>query len=162
MIGHDPRPESMPGSFNVFDVGTSKVIVDRPMPSWFLRMTLRAAAGLGAGRQIHVIGPMTDISSDDLLEIGRLLGRGGGIMIVHGNWGHERLRLLRQGAAANDVPPIILQAADERSAIHQGMAMLRANDVMLVLAVDASMVIRLIASSIRRHRNGFPQTAGAA
>ena len=27
----------MPGSFNVFDVGSATIVVDRPMPSWFLR-----------------------------------------------------------------------------------------------------------------------------
>ncbi len=162
LMSHDPRPESMPGSFNVFEIGSSKVVVDRPMPSWFLRMSVRAAAAMESGRKIHIAGPMTAVATGDLLEIGRLLGRGGGVMIVHGNWDDERLKLVRQGAAANDLPPIILQAADERSAIQQGMGMLRSDDVMLVLAEDPAAAIRVITRRIRRQANSSQETAGAA
>ena len=75
------------------------------MPSWFLRISLRAAAGLGSGRLVRVVGPMTSVADDDLLEVGRLLGRGGGVLLVHGAWGENRYQALRQGAAVNQVPP---------------------------------------------------------
>lgn len=162
LAAHDPRPETMPGSFNVFDIGSAIVVVDRPMPSWFLRMSLRATASLGSGRQIRVAGPMAEIATDDLLEIGRLLGRGGGVMILHGSWGVERLNLVRQGAAGNDVPPIVVQVNDERTAIQHGLGMLKPDDVMLILAENAPATIRLIGKRLRRRAAIVSETAGAA
>jgi cyanophycin synthetase len=147
---HEARPESMPGSFNVFDTGSATIVVDRPMPSWFLRNSLRAAANLGTGRQIRVAGPMPEVFTDDLTEVGRLLGRNGGVLIAQGVWPAERLENLRQGAAANTVPPIFLQAADERTAVPQAMGMLRAQDVLLVLAEDPAATVNLIQRRLRR------------
>ena len=69
LTSHEARPESMPGSFNVFDSGSATIVVDRPMPSWFLRTSLRAAANLGSGRQIRVAGPMPDVFTDDLSKL---------------------------------------------------------------------------------------------
>ncbi|MGH2617273.1 MAG: hypothetical protein ACRDJC_18730 [Thermomicrobiales bacterium] len=151
LVAHDARPESMPGSFNVFDVGSATVVVERPMPSWFLRASVRAASNLGAGRQIRLAGPMTSVATEDLPEIGRLLGRSGGVLIIHGEWTPDRLDLIRQGASGNEVPPIVVQAHDERSAILQGLDIIRPDDVMLVLAENPTAAIRLIMRRIRRN-----------
>lgn len=147
---YEVRPESMPGSFNVFELGSATIVVDRPMQSWFLRASLRASANLGSGRQIRVAGPMADVSTEDLAEVGRLLGRNGGVLIAHGRWPAERLEHLRQGAAGNTVPPIFLQASDERTAVQQAMSMLRANDVLLILAEDPPATVSLIQRRLRR------------
>jgi cyanophycin synthetase len=159
---HAPRPETMPGSFNVFDAGAATVIVDRPMPSWFLRTSLRATTNLGSGRQLRVVGPMDDVAADDLHEVGRLLGRSGGVLLIHGAWPADRLSRLLQGAAANDVPPIVLQTEDERAAVQQGLGMLRADDVMLILAEDPPAVVRLLDRRLRRGTSATRTTAGAA
>jgi cyanophycin synthetase len=147
---HEARPESMPGSFNVFDMGAATIVVDRPMPSWFLRTSLRASANLGSGRQIRVAGPMAEVSTEDLSEVGRLLGRNGGVLITHGPWPPERLEHLRHGAAGNTVPPIFLQALDERTALQQALNMLRAKDVLLILAEDPPATVSLIQRHLRR------------
>lgn len=147
---HAARPESMPGSFNVFDFGSATIVVDRPMPSWFLRTSLRASANLGAGRQIRVVGPMLDVFTEDLSEVGRLLGRSGGVLISHGVWPAERLEQLRHGAAGNAVPPIYLQAPDERTAVQQAINMLRAQDVLLILAEQPEATVNLIQRRLRR------------
>ena len=162
LMAHDARPESMPGSFNLMPMGTATIVVDRPVPSWFLRATVRATATLGSGRHVRLAGPMLDVLTDDLLEVGRLLGRGGGVLFVHGAWSEARMHCLRQGAAANEVPPIVLQAADERSAIQQGMNMLRGDDVMLVLAEDPPAAIRLVARRARRQSHPPREAVGAA
>jgi UDP-N-acetylmuramyl tripeptide synthase len=143
----------MPGSFNVFDSGSATIVVDRPTPSWFLRTSLRAAANHGSGRQIRVAGPMPDVFTDDLSEVGRLLGRNGGVLIVHGDWPAERLERLRQGVAGNTVPPIFLQAPDERTAVQQAMGMLRADDVLLVLAENSQGTVSLVQRRLRRVRS---------
>ena len=149
LASHEARPESMPGSFNIFDTGASTIVVDRPMPSWFLRSSLRAAANLGSGRQIRVAGPMAEIATDDMAEIGRLLGRNSGVLIVHGAWHADRLALLRHGAAGNKVPPIFLQVSDERAALQQAVNMLRPDDVLLVLAENPTATVRLIQRRLR-------------
>ena len=159
---HDARPESMPGSFNVFDTGTSTIVIDRPMPSWFLRTSLRATGNLGVGHQLSVVGPMTTVPTEDLTEVGRLLGRNSAVIVIHGVWDPGRMALLRQGAATNEVPPIVVQAGDERSAIQQGLGMLRAGDLMLILAENAPAAVRLVASRVRRQANGNRASAGAA
>jgi hypothetical protein len=159
---HEARPESMPGSFNVFEVGSATIVVDRPMQSWFLRTSLRASANLGSGRQIRVAGPMPDVSTDDLAEVGRLLGRNGGVLIAHGLWPAGRLEHLRQGAAANTVPPIFLQALDERTAVQQAMSMLRAKDVLVILAEDPSSTVSLIQRRLRRAPSSAGSHTGAA
>ena len=150
LAAHEARPETMPGSFNVFDASSATIVVDRPMPSWFLRASLRACANLGSGRQIRVAGPMPDVLTGDLTEVGRLLGRNGGVLIAHGVWPADRLEQLRQGAAGNTVPPIFLQAPDERTAVLQAMNMLRAKDVLLVLAEDPPATVGLIQRRLRR------------
>jgi cyanophycin synthetase len=150
LVAHEARPEAMPGSFNVFDSGPGTIVVDRPMPSWFLRISLRACANLGSGRQIRVAGPMPSVGTDDLSDVGRLLGRNGGVLIAHGIWPADRLEQLRQGVAGNTVPPIFLQAADERAAVQQAMDMLRTNDVLLVLAENPAATVSMIQRRLRR------------
>jgi hypothetical protein len=157
-----PRAASMPGSFNVFDIGPATVVVDRPTPSWFLRTSIRGAAGLGVRRQIRVVGPMLSVPTSDMNEVGRLLGRQTGAIIMHGDWPYDRLGLFKLGVAMNDVPPVMLQATDERRAIIQGMEMLRADDVLLVLAENPAAAVRLIGSQVRRIEESLHQTAGAA
>jgi cyanophycin synthetase len=150
LAAHEARPESMPGSFNVFDIGSATIVLDRPMPSWFLRSSLRACANLGSGRQIRVVGHMPEVSTDDLSEVGRLLGRNGGVLIASGVWSPERLELLRHGAVGNAVPPIFLQAPDERAAVQQALNMIRAKDVLLILSEDPPATVSLVQRHLRR------------
>jgi hypothetical protein len=159
---YSPRPASMPGAFNVFDVGPATVVIDRPTPSWFLRTSIRGAAGLGDRRQIRVVGPMDAVPTSDMNEVGRLLGRQSGAIIMHGDWPYDRLGLFKLGIAMNDVPPVVLHAADERRAIIQGLEMLRADDVLLVLAENPAAAVRLVTNQLRRIEDALSQPAGAA
>jgi hypothetical protein len=90
------------------------------------------------------------VSIEDLSDVGRLLGRNGGVLIAHGVWPPERLERLRHGVAGNTVPPIFLQAPDERTAVQQALNMLRAKDVMLILAEDPPATVSLIQRHLRR------------
>jgi cyanophycin synthetase len=144
LASHQVDPARMPGSFNVLRGGGATIVVERPMPSWFLRGTLRGTANLATGRQLRVAGPMLGIDESDLDDVGRLLGRRGGVLITHGDPSDERLRLLRQGAANNDVPPIFFHVLDERSAVRHGISLLKPSDVLLVLAESPTGVLRLV------------------
>jgi len=144
LASHQLDPARMPGSFNVLRGSGATIVVERPMPSWFLRGTLRGTANLATGRLLRVAGAMAEVDEGDLDDVGRLLGRRGGVLITHGNQSDERLQLLRQGAANNDVPPIFFHDHDERSAIRRGMALLKPGDVLLVLAESPVAVLRLL------------------
>jgi cyanophycin synthetase len=159
---HMAQPELMPGSFNVFEVNGGTVVIDRPAASWFLRPAVRAASNLGSGRGITVSGPMAVVTDDDLVEVGRLLGRHSSIVVIHGDWSSERLTLIRNGAAANDVPPIFMHLPNERRAIQQALGMLTPDRVLLVLAEEAPTAVRIVAAEARRDYDAPPSRVGAA
>jgi cyanophycin synthetase len=135
---------AMPGSFNVLPIGEAVVVVDRPAPSWFLRTALRGIVHLRSGhRLITVAGKMDNVPDADLIETGRLLGRAAGVLILHGADDQpERVALLRQGVAANKVPPLVVRVATERQAIARVIRMLRPDDLAFVLADRPANVLR--------------------
>ena len=135
----------MPGSFNVLPVGEATAVVDRPAPSWFLRPALRALAHLPARRLLTVAGKMLAVPDEDLVETGRLLGRGGGALILHGAAEHaDRAARLRQGITGNEVPPVAMQAASERQAVRRALDLLRPGDLVFVLADEPASVLRAL------------------
>ena len=81
---------------------------------------------------------------------------------MHGDWPYDRLGLFKLGVAMNDVPPVMLHAADERRAIIQGLEMLREDDVLLVLAETPAAAVRLIGTQVRRIEEALRHSAGAA
>lgn len=139
------RPTTMPGSFNVVDLGGATVIVDRPAPSWFLRFILRAVSHIPHKRLLSVVGRLDQIDDHDLGEVGRLLGRPGGALIMHSSDSHpNRVPAFRHGVALNDVPPVIINTTGERAAMSRALKMLRPDDVLLVLADNPTSVLRTL------------------
>ncbi|HEU0113029.1 MAG TPA: hypothetical protein VFQ80_00030 [Thermomicrobiales bacterium] len=138
-----PDPTTAPGSFNVLTVRGATIVVDRPAHPWFLRPALRALGHLRAGRIIRVVGRLDSIDAADLVETGRLLGRGGGAILLHGErLDPERAALLRQGIAANDVPPLVIRCTGERAAIAALLRMLKPDDLAYILADRPLPVVR--------------------
>jgi len=56
----------------------------------------------------------------------------------------ERAELLRQGIAANDVPPLVIHAAGERAAISALLRMLKPDDLAYILADRPLPVVRAL------------------
>jgi UDP-N-acetylmuramyl tripeptide synthase len=140
-----PTPKQVPGSFNVVQANGVTVVVDRPAPSWFLRSSLRAVAHIPAHRLLTVIGDLSDVPSHDLPEVGRLVGRAGGAVIVtDGPRASERAALLRLGIGANEVPPLIMRKGSERSAVTRALSLAQPGDLIFVLARDPRPVLRQI------------------
>lgn len=138
-----PDPMALPGSFNLFHVRGATAIVDLPTQPWFMRVPLRAVGHLAATRQVHVIGAALPVPISDLPETGRLLGRGGGLLVMHGEKEHpERAAAIMQGVAQNDLPPVIIHAESESAAITAVLRVLRPDDALYIVADDASTVIR--------------------
>jgi UDP-N-acetylmuramyl pentapeptide synthase len=133
----------MPGSFNVVALDGVTVVVDRPAPSWFLRPSLRAVSHLAARRTLIVAGRLDQVPESDLFETGRLLGRSAGAIILHGDDAvPERAKPLRQGIAANRVPPVIVHVPSESRAIGRLLRLAQPGDVGFVLANDPAGVLR--------------------
>lgn len=143
LANHVPDPADVPGSFNVVERDGSLIVVDLPTPPYFLRAPLRAVGHLPGQRHIRMVGRLAGIPDEDLVEAGRLLGRGAGLVVIHGeDTSPERAELLRQGIAAHDVPPVVIRAATEATALSAVLRMLRPDDIVYVLADDPRAVLR--------------------
>jgi UDP-N-acetylmuramyl tripeptide synthase len=148
-------PRSMPASFNIFEINGTTAIVDRPEPSWFLRSVLRAVRDRKFGRLITVVGQLSAIPEADLVEVGRLLGRSSDALLVHSVTDDaERLVKFRRGLAQNDVPPPIVRIPTEARAVARGLSMLRARDILLVLADHPNSVIRALGRAQHQNPSG--------
>ena len=135
----------LPGSFNVVRAGGFTAVVDRAAPSWFLRPILRAVSPRDNGRTVTVLGRMDQVSDQDLPEVGRLVGRSSDVLILHSQEaGAPRAALLRQGAALNDVPPVVVHVPTERRAVTRAIKVLRPGDTALFLADDPASVLRAL------------------
>lgn len=160
-IGHDLVSKSLtrfsvsgndlPGSFNVATKGTVRTVVDRIMPSWFLKPILRATNPRSTRRQITVIGGLDTIPADDVYEVGRLLGRTHGAVIYFGNADDSLLAAFKRGISGNEFPPVFVQLPTERRAINKAMQAVRTDDVVLFLThEDPGPALRAV-SRMRGH-----------
>lgn len=139
------HPDILPGSFNVFDKGSFRAVVEQIGPSSTLRHLLRSINPGNRRRQITVIGNLADMSPPETQEIGRLLGRHHGAIIVHSNPDVGEIDQFRRGIAANDYPPIVIHLPTERRALNRALKTARGDDVLLVLNQgDPSVAIRAL------------------
>lgn len=129
-------PEQLPGSFNVITKGSIRAVVDRIMPSWFLKPVLRAANPRSSRRQITVVGGLGTVPVEDLYEVGRLLGRTHGAVICFGDVAVTLLSAFKRGLSSNEFPPVLIQLPTERRAINKAMQAIRDEDVVLFLTHD--------------------------
>lgn len=140
-----PPVRLMPGSFNVVSVNGATAIVDRPAPPWFLRPCLRAISHLPARRLLTVVGQLASVPDDELAETGRLIGRGGGALMLHGaEVDQHRAESFLRGVSSNDVPPLVIHVGTERQAITRALGMLRQDDLMVVFADQPASVLRAL------------------
>lgn len=141
----------LPGSFNVVSLPGVTAVVDRPVPSWFLRPVLRAVGHHPPGRLISVVGRLDRVPDRDLAEVGRLLGRVSGGLVLHSEaLSPERAFLFRQGVARNDVPPPVVHVPTERRAVNRALRLVRRNDTLLVFADAPRTTLRALARAARQ------------
>lgn len=141
----------LPGSFNVYDMHGYRSVVDSIAPSWHLKALLRAINPGNRRRQITVLGDLSQLPASDIHEVGRLLGRSPGAIIVHSNEEIDLIQQLRKGIAANDYPPLVVYLTTERRALNRALKTVRADDVMLVLTgEDPGPANRMLKRSMNR------------
>ena len=133
LAGFATTPDILPGSFNVFRNEKFRTIIDVASPSWFLRPLLRAVNPLNARRLITVIGDLHHLPRNDIQEVGRLLGRHHGAIVVHSSAPSPELEMFRKGIAANAYPPPIVHLPTERRALNRALKTARPNDELLIL-----------------------------
>lgn len=143
--------DMLPGSFNTYSVRGYRVVVDRATLPSHMRQLMRTVNPGGQRRQISMIGDLEAYPADGVFDIGRLLGRHPGAVILHSTSSPDRIEHFRKGIAANDYPPLFAYLPTERRAINRALKSARPEDVVLVLTGDdPSAVIR----AIHRQREG--------
>lgn len=129
------------GSFNVLQLGETIAVIERPLPSWFLRPVLRALSMLRRGRLITMIGATQAVPNDDLVEFGRLVGRLSDALVLNSSaWSAEQAALIKRGIAQNDLPPLLIHVPGEHQAISRTIRMAKDDDTLLFLSEQAAPV----------------------
>lgn len=131
--GFRADPDMLPGSFNVWDSGAVRAVVSTLLASWQMKQVLKAVNPGSHRRQISVVGDLSALEFNDVVELGRLLGRYHGAIVLHSNQDDARVDALRHGITANEFPPLIIHLPTERKAINRAFRTARDNDVVLIL-----------------------------
>ncbi|HEU0163624.1 MAG TPA: hypothetical protein VFQ54_01195, partial [Thermomicrobiales bacterium] len=115
-------------------------------PAWQMRPVVRAVNPGAQRRQITVIGDLSGLDVGDAEELGKLLGRGHGAIVMHGQPDERRLGAFRRGLTANEFPPVVIYLPTERKAINRALRTARKNDIVLMFpAGDPGPSIRAAA-----------------
>ena len=150
----EASPAILPGSFNHYELNGFQVIVDWAAPSWHLRHLLRSINPGRRKQQITVLGDLERLPEHDVQEIGRLLGRYGGAIILHSNKSPALIDKLRKGIAGNNYPPLVIHLPTERRALNRALKTARPEDVVLMLTdVDPGPATRAIQRQLSQQRH---------
>jgi hypothetical protein len=115
---------------------------------------------MNPNRVIGVIGRLDPVPATDLTEVGRLLGRASTHLVIHSeDQDPKRAAHIRQGAALNQVPPVIVHTTTEGRALARGLEIARRGDVLLVLADRPGPLGRALTRSMNRGKTGATRFA---
>lgn len=148
LCGFRSRWDVLPASMNVYESEYYRAVVDQLGPAWILRPMLKAINPMVARRQVAVVGDLRWIAPEDIGELGRLLGRYHGAIVLHSEQDEALVEEFRRGIAVNEYPPLFIRLPTERKAIGRAFKTLKSEDVLLILTTgDSSAVHR----AVRRH-----------
>jgi cyanophycin synthetase len=138
----------LPASMNIYATENNLAAIDQLGPAWVLQPVLKAINPGIMKRQVTVVGDLRWIEREDIHEVGRLLGRYHGAIVLHGNHDEEQVEVFRQGIAANEYPPLLIRLPTERRAINRAFKTLKTGDVLLILTTGESGAAH---RAVRRH-----------
>ncbi|HWV25126.1 MAG TPA: Mur ligase family protein [Thermomicrobiales bacterium] len=138
----------LPASMNTYDGGHYLAAIDQLGPPWVLQPVLRAVNPSAERRQVTVIGDLRWIDAEEVHELGRLLGRYHGAIVLHSDQDEALVEQFRQGLAANQYPPLFIRLPTERRAINRAFKAIREDDVLLILTTGDSAAAH---RAVRRH-----------
>lgn len=136
-----PDPHLLPGACNLIELRGATIVLDTSHHPWTLRQLIRGIRQQPHRRTVIVSHGFEDLSPDQTVEVGNLLGRLGGVVIIHGRVADGHLDLLKAGLIRNVMPPLIVTQPDEPAAITHALQLLREGDLCLVItrAVDQAL-----------------------
>lgn len=141
-----PSHAHLPRSLNLLRTTTTRVIVDRASPSWFLSPLLKTLRSLRPGRLTCVVDYPSSHPVEDLVDIGRMLARQSqAVVLIDREVGLARVMGLRAGVAQTPHPPPIIHAASLPRAIRRAMSGAGEDDLTLILSPRPELVHRLLA-----------------
>ncbi len=131
-----PTHDLLPGSCNLFFLRDLIVLLDSARDPWTLRTLLRGVRQTNPRKVFVVTHGFPWLSREDLREIGRILGRVTGMILLSEPMGDERFGAFREGVVENVLPPVIVTQPDLPQALQAALALARPGDLCLVLASD--------------------------
>lgn len=132
--------EILPASMNLYTYNEARVVIDQLAPHWILRDVLKVLNPGMNRRQITVVGDLSWIEPDEVYEVGKLIGRYRGTIVLHGEQEPNRLADFKRGVATNEFPPLLSMLPTERRAINRAFSALRPNNVLVILTTRDSRV----------------------
>lgn len=138
----------LPASMNTYDGGDYFAAIDQLGPPWVLQPVLRAINPSAERRQVTVVGDLRWIDREEVFDLGRLLGRYHGAIVLHSDQDESLVEKFRQGLAANAYPPLFIRLPTERRAINRAFKAVKTDDVLLILTTGDSAAAH---RAVRRH-----------
>ena len=141
-----PSHTQLPHSLNLLRTDTTRVIIDRPSPSWFLGPLLKTLRMLRPGRLTCVVDYPASHPVEDLMDVGRMLARQAhAFVLIDDEVGLAGVIGLRNGVAQTPHPPPIIHAASLPRAIRRAISGAGEDDLTLILSPRPELVHRLLA-----------------
>jgi cyanophycin synthetase len=140
--------EILPATMNTYDSAEYLAAIDQLGPPWVLHNVLKAVNPGAKRRQVTVVGDLRWIDGEDVYELGRLLGRHHGAIVLHSDQDEDLVEVFRQGLSANPYPPLFIRLPTERRAINRAFKAIRADDVLLILTTGNSSAAH---RAVKRH-----------
>lgn len=142
----DPDPVRLPGSCNIFYKAGATIVLDSARQVWTLKSLIRGIRHQHHRRTIIVAGFFAHLPDEQIIEAGRLLGRLGGIVILHAGTDRSVAHLLKDGIAQNEIPPLVLTLPSEADAIQHAFRILNDGDLCLLITEDVQSAAGSIAA----------------
>ena len=141
-----PSPAQLPHSLNLLRTAKTRVIIDRPSPSWFLGPLLKTLRSLRPSRLTCVVDYPSTHPVEDLVDVGRMLARQShAFVLIDDEVGLAGVIGLRNGVAQTPHPPPIIHAASLPRAIRRAVSGAGEDDLTLILSPRPELVHRLLA-----------------
>lgn len=148
-----PDPSVLSGSCNIIRRADATIVVDHARQVWTLRSLIRGIRHQPHRRTITVAGAFSHLSLAHTVEAGRLLGRLGGVVLLHASdIDRPNLDPLMDGIAQNEIPPLVLTLPSEQEALEQALRMLAEDTLCLVITGDADEILESITRNGQTNR----------
>jgi cyanophycin synthetase len=143
-----PDLSVLPGSCNLIEVRGATVVLDTSQHPWTLRQLVRGIRQQPHRRTVIVSHAFEETSAEQTVEVGTLLGRLGGVVILHGQMSDRHFDLLKSGMIRNRRPPLLMAQPDEPAALSSALQLLREGDLGLVVTRDVDAAMRALRPDI--------------